>query len=222
MNLANPQSGPLDVATAIIQRRAIKNFKPDAIPPVLLRQLVELTIAAPSSFNLQSWRIVLVQDDAQKAALSAACWGQPQIIEAPVTVVFAADADAWKEDRTAFYETAVQLENLTPQAVEYLQNAIPQFQAALGDKNREYAVKDAMIAATHLVLAAESYSLSTCFMNGWVEDQVKTVIGAADQPSIAIAVVVPVGYAAEPRKDPGRYPLGHNVFVDRLGNPYGD
>ncbi|KAM3098106.1 nitroreductase family protein [Phormidesmis sp. 146-35] len=221
MNLPTSQSGPLDVAAAIVQRRAIKNFKPDEIPLALLHQLVDLTIAAPSSFNLQSWRIVLVQDEAQKAALSAACWGQPQITQAPVTFVFAADSDAWKEDRTAFYETAVQLGNLTPQAVEYLQDAIPQFQSALGEKNREYAVKDAMIAATHLVLAAQSYGLATCFMNGWVEDQVKAVIGAADQPNIAIAVVIPVGFAAEPRKDPGRYPVSHNVFVDRLSNPYG-
>ncbi len=77
-----------------------------------------------------------------------------------------------------------------------------------------------MIAATHLVLAAESLGLSTCFMNGWVEDKVKQVIGAADDPNLAIAVLIPVGYAAESRKNPGRLPLAYNVFGDRLGNPY--
>jgi len=39
-----------------------------------------------------------------------------------------------------------------------------------------------MIAATHLVLAAESLGLSSCFLNGWIEDKVKAVIGAADHP----------------------------------------
>jgi nitroreductase len=90
----------------------------------------------------------------------------------------------------------------------------------LGEKTREYAIKDAMIAATHLVLAAESLGLSSCFLNGWIEDKVKAVIGAADHPHLAIAVVVPIGYAAEPRLNPGRLPLDYNVFVDRLGNPY--
>ncbi|MDJ0529395.1 MAG: nitroreductase, partial [Microcystis sp. M53600_WE12] len=52
------------------------------------------------------------------------------------------------------------------------------------------------------------------------EDKVKAVIGAADHPHLAIAVVVPIGYAAEPRLNPGRLPLDYNVFVDRLGNPY--
>lgn len=91
---------------------------------------------------------------------------------------------------------------------------------ALGEKNREYAIKDAMIAATHLVLAAESLGLSSCFMNGWVEDKVKQVIGAGNEPNLAIAVLISVGYAAESRQNPGRLPLAYNVFVDRLGNPY--
>ncbi len=57
----NLQAQPLDVPSAIFQRRSIKTFKPDPIAPELLRQLVELTVAAPSSFNIQDWRIILVK-----------------------------------------------------------------------------------------------------------------------------------------------------------------
>jgi len=210
----------LDVATAIKQRRSIKSFKPDPLTPELLRQLVELTVAAPSSFNIQDWRIILIQDHAQKVALTAASWNQQQIMQAPVTFVFAADITAGEADLTPIFERAIELEAWTPGTVGYFKQAVPQFQSNLGEKRREYAIKDAMIASTHLVLAAESLGLSTCFMNGWVEDQVKAVIGAADNPNLVIAVVVPVGYAAEPRRDPGRLPLSSNVFVDRIDNPY--
>ncbi|WP_414578707.1 nitroreductase family protein [Anabaena sp. CCY 9402-a] len=211
---------PLDVPKAIVQRRSIKAFKTDPIAPELLKQLVELTVAAPSSFNMQGWRIVLVQDEAQKAALSAASWNQKQIIEAPVTFVFAADPNAGEDDLTAIYEKALQTGAWNEGTVNYFKTAIPQFQAGLGDKRREYAIKDAIIAATHLVLAAESLGLSTCFMNGWIEEKVKEVIGAADESDLAIAVLVPVGYAAEPRLDPGRLPLSYNVFVDKIDTPY--
>jgi nitroreductase len=214
------QTQPLDVPKAIVQRRSIKAFKTDPIAPELLKQLVELTVAAPSSFNMQGWRIILVQDEAQKAALSAASWNQKQIIEAPVTFVFAADPNAGEDDLTLVYEKALQTGAWNEGTVNYFKNAIPQFQAGLGDKRREYAIKDAIIAATHLVLAAESLGLSTCFMNGWIEEQVKEVIGATDEPDLAIAVLVPVGYAAEPRLDPGRLPLSYNVFVDKIDNPY--
>ncbi|MBW4644019.1 MAG: nitroreductase family protein [Goleter apudmare HA4340-LM2] len=214
------QTQALDVPSAIIKRRSIKTFKTDPIAPELLKQLVELTVAAPSSFNMQDWQIILVQDEAQKAALSAASWNQQQIIQAPVTFVFAADPNAGEQDLTPVYEQALQTGAWNEGTVNYFKNAIPQFQASLGDKRREYAVKDAIIAATHLVLAAESLGLSTCFMNGWIEEQVKEVIGAADKPDLAIAVLVPVGYAAEPRLDPGRLPFSYNVSVDRIGNPY--
>ena len=214
------QTQPLDVPSAIAQRRSIKTFKTDPIAPELLKQLVELTVAAPSSYNIQGWQIILVQDEAQKAALSAASWNQQQIVQAPVTFVFAADPNAGEQNLTSILERGLETGAWNEGTVNYFKSAIPQFQAGLGDKRREYAIKDAIIAATHLVLAAESLGLSTCFMNGWIEDQVKEVIGAGDNPDLAIAVLVPVGYAAEPRLNPGRLPFSSNVSVDRIGNPY--
>ena len=214
---------PLDTVTAIQQRRAIKSFKSDPIAPELLHQLVELTVAAPSSYNLQDWRIILVQDDAQKQALAEAAFGQPQITQAPVTFVFAADSSSWQDDAlmAQIYQQGLDSGAWLQQTVDYFKGAIPQFMTALGTKTREYAIKDAMIAATHTALAAEALGLSSCFMNGWLEDKVKAVIGAADQPNLEIALLLPIGYGAEPRKNPGRLPLSVNVSVDRLGQPYG-
>lgn len=214
------QTQALDVPTAIAQRRSIKTFKTDPIAPELLKQLVELTVAAPSSFNIQDWQIILVQDEAQKAALSAASFNQQQIVQAPVTFVFAADPTVGEKDLTPILEQGLQTGAWNENTVSYFKTAVPQFQSTLGDKRREYAIKDAIIAATHLVLAAESLGLSTCFMNGWIEEKVKQVIGAADNPDLAIAVLVPVGYAAEPRLNPGRLPFSYNVSIDTIGNPY--
>jgi nitroreductase len=211
---------PLDVSSAILQRRSIKNFKPDPIDPALLRQLVELTIAAPSSFNLQDWRIVVVQDPAQRAALAAACWNQPQVAQAPVNFVFAADIKAGEQDLSPILNKGLETGAWNEKTVEYFRKSIPEFSVGLGDKAREYAIKDAMIAATHAMLAAESLGLSTCMMNGWLEDKVKAVIGAENDPNLAIALVLPIGYAAEPRKNPGRMPLEFNVSLDRIDNPY--
>lgn len=210
----------LDVLTAILHRRSIKSFKTQDIEPDVLRSLLELTVAAPSSYNLQDWRIVIIQDEAQKAELAKSAYNQQQVLQAPVTFVFAADPHAWKGDLTPIYQEGIQRGAWTPETVEYFKMAIPKFQLSLGDRTREYALKNAMIAATHLVLAAEGLGLSTCFMNGWVEDDVKRVIGAEYEPDLAIAVIVPVGYESESRGNPGRLPFAYNVCVDRLGNPY--
>jgi nitroreductase len=217
--MSHPQP-PLDVPSAILHRRSIKSFKPDPIAPEVLRRLVELTVAAPSSYNLQDWRIVLVQDEVQKQGIAGACFGQTQPLQAPVTFVFGADPNAWQQDLTPIYDQGIARGVWTEETVAYFKAAIPKFQASLGLRRREYAVKDAMIAATHLVLAAESLGLSTCFMNGWNEEKVKMLIGAGDNPDLAIAVIVPVGYEAESRGNPGRLAFHHNVFVDHMDHPY--
>jgi nitroreductase len=211
---------PLDVPTAIHQRRSIKTFKPDPIAPDLLKQLIELTVAAPSSYNIQAWRIILVQDEAKKAALAEAAWNQAQVVQAPVTFVFATDLSVGTGDLTPIYEKGIETGAWTEATVNYFKTAIPQFYSTIGDQAREYGIKDALIAATHLMLAAESLGLSTCPMNGWIEEKVKAVVGLEGKPEMAIALLVPVGYAAEPRKNPGRLPLSSNVFQDTFGTPY--
>jgi nitroreductase len=211
---------PLDVPSAILQRRSIKSFKSDLIAPALLRQLVELTVAAPSSFNIQDWRIIIIQDPDQRAALAAACWNQPQVAQAPVNFVFAADIKAGEKDLTPILEKGLETGAWNEKTVGYFKKSIPEFSVGLGDKVREYAIKDAMIAATHAMLAAESLGLSTCMMNGWLEDKVKAVIGAENDPDLAIALVLPIGYSAEPRKNPGRMPFEFNVSLDQIDKPY--
>lgn len=226
------QMTPLDVPSAIQQRRSIKAFKPEPIEPELIKQLVELAVSAPSVSNLQPWRIVVVQSPEKKAALAKACPDaggdsglHPQLYErkkiiasAPITFVFAADINCWKKV-PEILEQAKQRGAYSDKVVEYVTEGVPLLYERLGDKVREWAVKDAMVAATHLILAAESLGLSSCAISHPFEELVKEVIGASNMPEIAIAVLVPVGYAAESRIDQGRFPLSANVFVDKFGNP---
>lgn len=75
-----PLSSPLDPFTTIETRPAIKSFKAEAISLEILQRLVELTVTAPSSYNLQDWRIVLVQSAVQKQALGEAAFDQLQVL----------------------------------------------------------------------------------------------------------------------------------------------
>ena len=54
---------PLSVPAAIEHRRSVRHFEPDPIPDDVLQQLVELSVMAPTSWNLQPVRMVVVRDD---------------------------------------------------------------------------------------------------------------------------------------------------------------
>ncbi|HEY8966237.1 MAG TPA: nitroreductase family protein [Candidatus Methylacidiphilales bacterium] len=207
---------PLSVPDAITRRRSVKSFKPDPIPAEVLEQILALTLAAPSSWNIQPWRIVVVDDPAQKEALAAVSWGQKQLTQAPVVLVFAADLNAWQKTYGDTLAEAGRLGAWPEKVAAYFTKAVPEFQNALAEKAREYATKDALIAATHAALAAESFGLGSCYMNGWVEEGVKKVIGVEGDPDIIVSLVLPIGYPAEVPKFSGRLPASKTVFKNRL------
>lgn len=200
----------LSVAEAIEQRRSTKHFLPDPIPSEVFDRLIELTLLAPSSWNFQPWRIVAVKNLEQKAKLKEAAYNQAQIGEAPVTFVFAAKLNSWEETIEQIIEQALQASAWSEKYAEYMRKSVPSFQKALASHNllREYVVKDAMIAATHCALAAESLGLGSTFMNGWVEEKVKDVIGVSKtaREQYVIAILLPVGYPDpnSPTRSPGR------------------
>lgn len=57
-----------------------------------LHAILEMACAAPSAGDLQSYRIVVVRDKAQRERLAEAAEGQEFIAEAPVCIAFCADA----------------------------------------------------------------------------------------------------------------------------------
>ena len=208
---------PLTVPEAIRSRRTTKRFKPDPIPEATLKELVALTLAAPSSYNLQPWRIILVDDPAQKEALAKASWNQAQVATAPVTAIFAASIHGGEKTMAETFKIALAKGAWTEKTIELFKNIIPAFQNGLGEKRREYVIKDAMIAATHMALAAESLGLDSCFMNGWIEEDVKAVIGAKGDPDIVIALLLPIGYGETKYVFAGRLPESITVFRNRIG-----
>lgn len=212
----------LSVLESICHRRSIKSFTSEEIPDTVLHALVEAATEAPSSWNFQPWRIVLIRSSEQKQALAQAAWNQPQITQAPVTFVFAASQSGWQKTMKQTLQTAVAVGAWSQKAADFIAANAPQFQKNLGDKIREYVIKDAMIAATHVALAAESLGWGSCFMNGWIEDEVKRVIGAADDEDIVIALIMPIGRPSPDHeaKHPGRLPLSTTVFVNCLQSPY--
>ncbi|MFJ8865432.1 nitroreductase family protein [Streptomyces sp. NPDC102473] len=211
---------PLTVPQAIRARRSIRHYLPDPVPDRLLTELLDLALEAPSSWNVQARFVVVVSDDEGRAALTRATGGQPHPQEAPLTLVFVAGSQAWREDLSDIYERALRDGAWNERFVSGFSQATQDFQRDLEQRGllREYAVKDAVIAATYAMLAATSMGLATSPMNGWDEQQVKRVIGVEDRDDLHIAMLVPVGMPAETRAHPGRRPRSRQAFTGRFGH----
>ena len=206
----------LTVADSIRARRSIKSFKNDPIPEGVLQELLSLMQDAPSSWNFQPTRVVMIRSMAQKEALAAAAWGQKQILEAPVTFVFAVSIRGWEKNMGDILKLGVSSGAWPQKFADWIGENAPGFQKGLGDKEREYAIKDAIIMATTLALAAQSKGYSNCYINGWDEAKVKEMIGAEGDSDIAIALLLPIGLPNSLPKHPGRLPSAKTIFTDRI------
>jgi len=86
------------LSQAISDRRATPSFDGTPIPPEDLRAILEAGLAAPSGYNMQPWRFIVVQSPEQKKRLRAAAYNQGKVEEASAVIVACGDADGWRKD----------------------------------------------------------------------------------------------------------------------------
>ena len=83
----------LTVREAAEQRRSVREYEPEPVPQEDLAEILRLTGLAPSAFNLQPWRFVVVQTPEMKAKLAAAAFNQRQVLSAPAVIVLYTDME---------------------------------------------------------------------------------------------------------------------------------
>lgn len=181
----------LTVSEAIAQRRATRQYKDAPIPDETLDLIVNNALEAPSAFNAQMRDLVVVRDQAVKQAIFDAS-GQQQFLDAPVVFVVVGRSEVVPEDAE---------EILGAELTEKVRGFNGSASAA---KLREIGIRDAMLVAGFLLLAAQEQGLSTSPTTGWNEDGVKKAIGLEGRDDRSIALVIAAGYADEDPEHPGR------------------
>ena len=146
-----------DFFTTVRHRQSIRKYQPDMpIEPTKLHAILEMACAAPSAGDLQSYRIIVVRDLADRQALVHAAHQQTFIAEAPVCLVFCADP---ARSETAFGERGAKLYAMQDAtiAAAYAQLAI--VAAGLGSTWVGYFEEDRVCAALQLEPGLEPLAL---------------------------------------------------------------
>src|SRR5439155_9020122 len=85
---------PLSVA--VKERRATPSFEDVPIHVADLEKIIRAGLEAPSGYNLQPWRFIVVREGEQKKKLRQAAFGQAKVEEASVVIVACGDPQGWK------------------------------------------------------------------------------------------------------------------------------
>ncbi len=201
----------MNVSTAIEQRRAVKAYDPGhAMTDAEVNRLMSLAMLAPTAFNIQNWRFVLVRDPELRNQVRAVAWDQAQVTDASLLVVLTADLKAWEKEPGRYWKNA-------PQPVQdYLIPAIDQYYRGREQVQRDEAMRSCGIAAMALMLAAKEMGYDSCPMDGFDFDAVGSLIKLPADHVISMFVAIGKG-VSEPFPRGGQLLLEEVVVTDQFG-----
>ena len=202
----------------VLERRATSEFLPDEVPEPYLNAILRIGAQAPSGYNLQPWRFIVVRDEANRQRLQRAAFNQPKVAQAPVVIIAHGMKEEWKRRADeVFREGAERGAGKVETWQQYRDGA---FQFLEGMQHMPTWVnRHTMIAFTTMMLAAEAYGFDTAPMEGFDAAAVRREFGIPDEAEVC--ALLAIGRAKAPDKAyPGRFALDRIVFSERYGEAW--
>jgi len=200
----------MNILEAIEGRRSMKHYDSGHVMPESdVAELMRLAKLAPSSFNMQNYRFVVVRDRELRKQIRAVAWDQAQVTDASLLVILCADQEAYRKNPARYWSHA-------PKEVQdILVPALTPFYEGKPRLARDEAIRSSALAGMTLMLAARGLGYETCPMVGFDAEAVARLIRLPEDHVISfmIAIGKPTK-AAWPRGE--RLPDSEVVIRDRF------
>jgi len=175
-------------------RYAAKRMNGQKIPAEKLEKILKAIQLAPTSYGMQPFTVLVVEDHDLKAKMAPAIYNQPQITEGSHVLVFAAWKEYSDENVEKYLNNIASLRGIPVDSLDGLRNMI---NGAISGKTPEQLLnwnsRQAYIAlGTGLAVAAEEQVDSTP-MEGFDPDALDAVLDLQEK-GLRSTVVLALGY----------------------------
>ncbi len=159
---------PEKLLASLRWRYATKKFDPThKIPAATWDALEESLVLTPSSFGLQPWKFLVIQDPGVRANLAAESWHQPQVTQASHYVVLTARTNLNAADIDAWMERMAEVQGSGPEVLAPLKGMIEGFAQAMSHEARHaWNTRQVYIALGQLMATAAVMGIDACPMEG--------------------------------------------------------
>lgn len=154
-----------------IQRRryATKQFDPERKIPEDQWQALEFSLVlSPSSFGLQPWKFLVVDNLALRERLMAVSWNQRQVVDAARFVVFAVKHPITSADVEAHIARTVEVTGSPRENFAVLEKMMLGFleNFGRGEALKAWAARQVYLALGNFMTSAAALGIDTCPMEG--------------------------------------------------------
>lgn len=193
-------------------RHSVRKYQPGVvIPKEELNEILALAATAPSSWNLQHWRYLVITSQEQKERILPIAYGQKQVVESSATIVILGDLEANKS-AAPVYQQALDKGLITQEVYNIMIEQIESAYKENPELAQREAILNASLSAMQLMLAAKAKGYDTCPMGGF--DREALIKELNIPPRFIPVMLITVGKAAAPARKTMRFPLEELVIEE--------
>ena len=177
-----------DFSDIVYNRRSIRKFDTSVkIPREEMLEILDKTVTAPSSVNMQPWRFVVVDSEEGKDKFVSYNGVQNETSSAMVLIF----ADLKSQERAEeIYGKAVTQGKMPEEVKEkQLSSIVPMYEKAPFEVMNEIVHIDSSLAAMQLMLVARSYGYDTNAIGGYKKDGLAKAFGLDEDRHVPILII---------------------------------
>lgn len=182
----HPSDAAATVDALVRNRRSVRDFSAEAVDLDDVVRVLKLAAMAPSAWNLQPWRFVVVTDPSTKTELQAASFGQKQVGQAPVVVALYCDMVSSLER----IDEALHPSMPDQARAMYKGNITRTFDAMPPEARDAWGNGQGNIALGYLLLLLEIHGYATSPMLGFDPPAVRRILNLPEHATIPALVAL--------------------------------
>lgn len=160
----------------------------------LLKEAIRLS---SSSFGLQPYKVIIVENDELRSQLQPASWGQSQLVDASHVLVFANILNFGDDEIDDYIHHVAHTRALPKEAVEGYGNFMKSKVSLMSEEQRNvWTSKQTYLALGNLLNAAAELRIDVTPMEGFEPEKVNEILGL-NEMGLNASLIATIGYRHE-------------------------
>jgi len=159
-----------------------------------LKKAVQLSV---SSYGLQLYKVLIVENRAIRERLKEASWGQNQITDASHLFVFCNYTNVKDKDVDHYIELSARTQNIKIDVLngygDFMKEKINDMES---NEQQHWTKRQTYLALANLLNACAESKIDACPMEGFEAEKYNDILGLADK-GLSAAVIATVGYRSQ-------------------------
>lgn len=160
----------------------------------ILKEAIRLSA---SSYGLQPYKVLIIENPEIRAQLQPAAWGQSQVVDSSQLIVFANITNFGDTEIDSFIKNLTETRGLPIESVQGYADFMKSKISTLPEEQRNiWTSKQTYIALTNLLNAAADLNIDVTPMEGFESEKFNEILGL-DKLGLNAAVIATIGYRHE-------------------------